>query len=65
MSTTGWVVIGVCLCVFAMLTARQGNMRINNESRLKILEAELALKKEESKRFEIMKEAITEARKAR
>jgi len=65
MSTTAWIVIGCVIATLAILAGRQGEARIHNEMRLKILGAELALKKEENKRFEIMKEAISEARNAR
>lgn len=65
MSNTGWIVIGVVLCVAFYLAARQGNIRIEKETNIKRLEAEVALRKEENKRLEIMKEAISEARKAR
>lgn len=65
MSNTGWIVIGVVLCVAFVLASRQGTMRIEKENNLKRLEVELALKKEENKRLEIMSATISEARKAR
>jgi hypothetical protein len=65
MNTTGWVVIGIVLCVAFVLAARQGNLRIENEATTKRQAIELELRKEENKRLEIMKEAISEARKAR
>lgn len=65
MSNFGWVVIGVVLCVAFLLAALQGNLRIEKEASIKRLEAELALRKEENKRLEIMSAAILEARKAR
>lgn len=65
MSNTGWIVIGVILCVAFVLASRQGTMRIEKENNLKRLEVELALKKEENRRLEIMSVAISEARKAR
>lgn len=65
MPNTGYIVIGCVIALFAILAGRQGEIRLHNETRLKMLETELALKKEENKRFEIMKEAISEARKAR
>ena len=65
MSNTGWIVIGFVLCVAFILASRQGTMRIKNENNLKRLETELALKKEEIRRLEIMSAAISEARKAR
>lgn len=65
MSNTGWIVIGVVLCIAFVLASRQGTMRIEKENNLKRLEVELALRKEENKRLEIMSAAILEARKAR
>ena len=65
MSNTGWIVIGVVLCTAFVLASRQGTMRIEKENNLKPLEMELALRKEENKRLEIMSAAISEARKAR
>ena len=65
MSNTGWIVIGVVLCVAFVLASRQGTMRIEKENNLKRLEVELALRNEENKRLEIMSAAISEARKAR
>lgn len=65
MSNTGWIVIGFVLCVTFVLASRHGTMRIEKENNLKRLEVELALKKEENKRLEIMSAAISEARKTR
>lgn len=65
MSNTGWVVIGVVMCVVFYLAARKGNLTIENEASIKRMEIELQLRKEENKRLEIMSAAISEARKAR
>lgn len=65
MSNTGWIVIGIVLCIAFVLASRQGTMRIEKENNLKRLEVELALRKEENKRLEIMSAAISDARKAR
>jgi hypothetical protein len=65
MNDTLCIVIGCIIALFAILASRQGEARLHNETKIKILEAELALKKEENKQLEIMKEVISEDRKAR
>lgn len=65
MNTTGWIVIGVVLCVAFALASRQGTLRIERETDIKRKAIELELRKEENKRLEIMNAAISEARKAR
>lgn len=65
MSNYGWVVVGIVLCVAFVLASRQGTLRIERETDIKRKAIELELRKEENKRLEIMKEAISESRKAR
>jgi hypothetical protein len=58
MSDTAWIVAGIVAVLIVVLTARQGELRIKNEACIKLLEAELAIKKEENKRYDIMRDAL-------
>lgn len=53
------IVFLVLLLVGFMIADRQGRMRILNEHELKMKQVEVELKKEENRRLELMKNALS------